>query len=103
MIRPASGVMEKVIGIRMAIPIAAVKPGRAPKMIPMTTPNVAMNRLNGRKTFLRMCEIEAEIHRCYLFAFLDHISNPSGNQMYRSVWNATIQQRHPAQCDEKRL
>ena len=52
MISPASAVMEKVIGIRMAIPIAAVNPGRAPKMIPITTPKTAMKTLNGRNTVL---------------------------------------------------
>ena len=52
MISPASGVMEKVIGMRIAIPMAAVKPGRAPKMIPMTTPKVAMRRLKGMKHVL---------------------------------------------------
>ena len=58
MISPASGVMEKVIGMRIAIPMAAVKPGRAPKMIPITTPKVAMRRLNGRNTFLRTARLK---------------------------------------------
>ena len=71
----------------MAIPIAAVKPGRAPKMMPRTTPKVAMKTLNGRKTFFRTSRIEIADPSVYP-TFLDQISSPWGNQMYSSVWKA---------------
>ena len=53
---PDSGAIEKVIGIRMAIPIAAENPGRAPKMIPTTTPKAAIRILNGAKTLPSTCK-----------------------------------------------
>lgn len=47
MINAASGSMEKVKGSIRAKAIVAVKPGRAPTMIPPATPRTINSRLTG--------------------------------------------------------
>ena len=47
MAKPSEGANQKVMGVMMAIPMVADRPGRAPMMVPMHTPMARNSRTEG--------------------------------------------------------
>ena len=64
MMIPEVGSMPKVSGSSSATPDGGPTPGSAPMRMPMTTPQTAMNRLNGvSATEKPSARLESEVHR----------------------------------------
>jgi hypothetical protein len=82
-IKAESGVIPKVRGIKMAMPMAAVNPGRAPNMFPTITPAAEMNRFfrlnTPANTSIRLTFTEKLLGGYYM-------RKPSGKETDSSLW-----------------
>ena len=90
MANPSAGSNQKVMGVMMAIPMVADRPGSAPMAVPIITPRARNKITEGCKHCCNAAiKISADI-QAHLLYILNWTLNPTTKARYRKTVKTTV-------------